>query len=221
MRPNFCAAATITAALVLTGCGGSNGGIQNIRSGPQTQHPVTFGPNHVPATSGQALVAAGDLQGLIEGNGLSPEEFGETLFPSASRADSLSKTIALFQSVCLDKAPDVEAIARAAAQNGLDVERPSPSQVFALEWTDTNTVTVQVNIESAYAFECATTGMATQNVSAEAVRDAFFGTLGMSHARGTQVTNINGSVYNITHHMVDGGALGVNEHAFLLQSPNP
>ena len=221
MRPNFRAAATLIAAFALTGCGGSNGGVQNIRSGPQAQHPVTSGPNHVPATSGQALVAAGDLGGLLESNGLSPQDFGETLFPNAARADSLSKPIALFRSVCLDNAPNVDAIARAAAQSGLDVERLSPSQVFALEWSDTNTVSVQVNIESAYAFECATTGLAAQSVTSESVRDAFFGTLNTSHVRGTTVTSIDGGVYNIIHQMIDGGALGVNEHAFILQSPNP
>ena len=217
MRLSSYVVASLSGALLLAACGNPSS-TPNVRSGPQSQHPVTFGPNHVPATAGQALVA---LPALLDNAGISSEEFGETLFPSAYAKNSLSKPMSLFQSICLSHAPNVDAIAKAAARAGLDVERPSPNQVIAIEWTETSFVSLQVNIESPYAFECATTGTADPSATAQAVREDFFGSLGKTASRGTTVTSFGGSVYNITHQMIDGGALGVNEHAFMLQSPNP
>ncbi len=218
MRPHSFAVVGLTATVLLTACGAPTNTNPNVRNGPQTQHPVTFGPNHTPATPGQALVAAGGLERLLADTGISADELGDTLFPSASGADSLSKPITLFQSACLTSPTNFSKIAQVGAQNGLDVERPAPDQVFAVEWTDTSFVSLQVNIASSYAYECATSGTAAQNVSTQQVRDMFFSAIGLSHANGTGATTIGGKAYQVRHLVMDGGGLGVNEHAFLLQA---
>ncbi len=212
--------ASLSGALLLAACGNPSS-TPNVRSGPQSQHPVTYGPNHVPATPGQMLAAVGSVDAMLEGTGVSAADIGEAVFGNADSTTDLSRPIALFQSACLQQAPDVNAIARVAAANGLDVERPSANQVYASEWTDTATTSLQVNIESAYAFECATTSVVSQSLSAKEAQTTFFNALGLQHTNGQATTTIGGSRYTISHKMFDGGGFGVNEHAFLLQSPSP
>lgn len=212
--------AGLSGALLLTACGNPTS-TPNVRSGPQSQHPVTYGPNHVPATPGQTLAAVGSVDAVLEGTGISAADIGEAVFGDADRSTDLSRPIALFQSACLKHSPDVAAIARSATESGLDVERPSADQVYASEWTDTATTSLQVNMESAYAFECATTSVVSQSLSAKEAQTTFFNTLGLQPTNGEATTTIDGSRYIISHKMFDGGGFGVNEHAFLLRSNTP
>lgn len=220
MRLSSYAVASLSGALLLAACGNPSS-TPNVRSGPQSQHPVTYGPNHVPATPGQMLAAVGSVDTMLEGTGISAADIGEEVFGNANSTTDLSRPIALFQSACLQQAPNVAAIARVAAESGLDVERPSANQVYASEWTDTTTISLQVNMESTYAFECATTSVVSQSLSAKEAQTTFFNALELQYTNGKATTTIGSSRYIISHKMFDGGGFGVNEHAFLLQSPAP
>lgn len=200
--------------LALSACGNQT---PPVRYGPQLALPYTPGPNNVAATPGLQLAQSVDLEAVETALLENPEEFGAAVFPSAANND-VSRAIATFQSTCVAHTRDVTAIANTAARQGLDVERPAPDQVIGVLWTESEFVSLQVNIESSYAYECATTAVADQSLSSASVRDEFFRTLGMTHANGTSQLQIDGEAYQIRHFTVSGGALGINEHAFVLQA---
>lgn len=213
LRASLCTALIAT----LASCGSSTA--PNIRSGPQSQLPYTPGPNTGYATPGLLAANAQNIGENLEALGISPTEVIDVVAPGASSNTDLSGAVALFQATCLRHTPNVESIAKVAAQQNMDVERPGPDQIFATntEFSPSGGNSVQVNIASQYAYECAVTAITQDSVSKANAQEALFGTLGISHANGTSVTTINGKAYSLRHIQLPG-AFGLIEHAFVLQA---
>ncbi|GAA6182456.1 hypothetical protein NBRC116594_38940 [Shimia sp. NS0008-38b] len=190
-----------------------------IRTGPQAQLPYTPGPNSGYATPGLMMANSQGIAQDLEAIGVDTSDLIESVAPGATTNTDLSGAVALFQNTCWRHTPDIDAIAAAAKQQGLDVERLAPDQIFASS-TDISPAggnSVQVNIASTYTYECAVTAITQDSVTADQARQALFGTLGISHVNGTTETRIDGKAYGLRHIQFPN-AFGLIEHAFVIQA---
>lgn len=203
----------------LTACGTTSD--LSVRTSPQSLNPVTgtyersyAGASVQVVQTEIANVSATDVVG-----GVTPADVADALFPGASTNSEVSGAVAAFASACLQNSPSVAAIVAEGRRLGFDMNEIGPDAAFGVKESGADYTSLQINMASSYAFECAVTTLVSQNTSAASVRNAFFAGVGQQPtASGSTTVTLNGKSYKLSHEALNGGAFGVNEHAFLLQA---
>ena len=182
------------------------------RVGPQTAYPVTYADGLGPNPGSLAPIEFPD------GSIVTPQDIGEAAFPGADQVSDAAPAIGIFKETCVALTPDVAGIAQAGRAAGFDLEhRVSENVIFGVREQNGRTSSLQVNIASAYTYECAITTLTNQTSDAD-IRNAFFQSMGTTHSGGEGQIAIKGKTYILRHMVLPGGDFGFNEHAFLIQS---
>lgn len=185
---------------LLAACGGTEN--NGVRSGPQAVHPSP------------SALAQGTSASTAAAN--TPRAAAKAVFPGVTANADLAGPIRAFASTCLTHSPNIPALAKAASAAGFsDVNREGKS-IFSANFGGKTPVSFQVNVASSFAHECAVTVVVDQKNKTN-VRETFFNAIGLSHTNGVGQAVVRGQTFSVTHKIIGGGALGVNEHAFLLQ----
>jgi len=188
----------------LSGCN-YNTANDGIRNGPQAVHPSTSALAQ--RTSAGAPVAVA---------GISPADVTDVIFPDVKADTGIAGPIRAFARTCMAHAPDLGALFSAAKDAGFsDLEREGKS-IYGAQFTGATPVSFQVNVNTRFAHECAVTVVVDQKNTTN-VREAFFNALQTPHRNGVAQIVVNGKKSILKHQEFQGGAFGVNEHAFLLQ----
>ncbi|MDA9208230.1 hypothetical protein N9O61_05015 [Octadecabacter sp.] len=149
---------------------------------------------------------------------VTPADVTEAIFPGATSNVDLSTATQAFIDTCLTHSPDIPALIASGTALGYDMERDGSNSAFGSKFASGLATSLQINVASSYAFECAVTETASPDADDAAIRDAFFAAAGQPHTNGVGSIVLNGKEYLLTHLVFDGGAFGINEHAFLLQA---
>ena len=193
-----------------------------VRNGPQAVNPVTGQIDLLYADQSTQIAALEDYIAETPADaevfGLSPQEVIEASFPGATSNTEVSGAIQNFAQTCMVNSPDVPALVAQGRALGFDMADFGTNAALGTETKGGITSSFQINMASSYAFECAVTVVAANDLSDKAVRTEFFQTIGLSPDRkGAADVSVNGKTYKVSHIAIDGGAFGFNEHAFLLQ----
>lgn len=184
-----------------------------VRNAPQAEAPVPSptGVGAGPAQLQEQILAVSDAPV----GGITPAKLTQDLFPGSAEVKEHSRAIALFQKTCATHTPDIPAIVAAGQSAGFDMKRNGNS-AYGSKVAEGGALSLQINMASSYAYECAVTSIGNQDSDAQ-TRQAFFNAMGIKHRGGQGTINLGGKSYILKHLVIGGGAFGVNEHAFLIQ----
>ena len=147
--------------------------------------------------------------------GVAPSDITAAVFPDIGSESGARVGFELFQQTCLSHAPKVSKIAAAATALDLNIDRRGQT-VTAEQFSGTTPLSLQVNNQSDFDFECAVTFVDRGSDDGKA-RDALFRALQAPQTNGVGSISVNGETFVLKHLAFGGGAFGVTEHAYLLQ----